>query len=235
MQDQHPIAFISKTLSPKIQLLLVYDRELLTVVYVVEKWYHYLSTHPFIIKTDQKSLKYLLEQRLSTPSQFNQLSKLMGLSYHIQYKKGRENNVADALSRASHGELLQLLVSSISIYLWELIKKEWEHAPVLVSIIQQQQQPDKPQKFKWQDGILKRKGKLVIGSTLQTKAIILEWLHSSPQGGHSRVRATEKMIKSLFYWKGMLKDIKAYVLKCEPCMRCKYETTTHPSCNTHKF
>lgn len=43
MQEQHLIALISKTLSPKNQLLSVYDRELLTAVYAVDKWYHYLS------------------------------------------------------------------------------------------------------------------------------------------------------------------------------------------------
>lgn len=49
-----------------------------------------------------------------------------------------------------------------------------------------------------------RKGKLVMGSSLQTRSIILEWLHASLVGGHSKVRATEKQIKALFCWKGML-------------------------------
>lgn len=26
----------------------------------------------------------------------------------------------------------------------------------------------------------------------------------------------------------MLKDIRAYILKCEPCLRCKYETLAQP-------
>lgn len=26
----------------------------------------------------------------------------------------------------------------------------------------------------------------------------------------------------------MLRDIKDYILRCEPCLRCKYETTTQP-------
>lgn len=46
----------------------------------------------------------------------------MGINYEIQYKKGKENSVADALSKATHGELLQMSVSSISLDLWGLIK-----------------------------------------------------------------------------------------------------------------
>lgn len=36
------------------------------------------------------------------------------------------------LSRATHVEILQMVVSSISTYLWELIKREWtqDHVPV---------------------------------------------------------------------------------------------------------
>lgn len=129
IQEKHPIAFISKKLSIKNQALSVYDKELLALMYAVEKWHSYLAIQPFVICTDQKSLCFLLEQRLSTPSQFGWLSKLMGMTYEIRYKKGCENTVAYALCRATHGELLQMTVSSISSELWECIKREWSEDP----------------------------------------------------------------------------------------------------------
>lgn len=129
MQDQHPIAYISKALSPKNHALSVYDKEMLALVHAVEKWHSYLAIEPFVIKTDQKSLHHLLEQKLSTPSQFGWLTKLMAMNYEIHYKKGKDNLIADALSRASHGEILQLSVSHVSSELWEMIKKEWEEGP----------------------------------------------------------------------------------------------------------
>lgn len=61
MQDKHPIAFISKSLGPKQQAMSIYERELLAIVYAVQKWGAYLAHGPFIIKTDQKSIKFLLE------------------------------------------------------------------------------------------------------------------------------------------------------------------------------
>ena len=54
---------------------------------------------PFIIKTDQQSPKYLLHQRIGTPLQQKWLSKLLGYAFVVEYKKGFENVVADALSR----------------------------------------------------------------------------------------------------------------------------------------
>lgn len=93
---------------------------------------------------------------------------------------------------------------------------------------QVQQRLSQHPKYKWAEGVLTRKGKLVVGSTLQTRAVILEWLQLSPVGGHLGVKATEKMIKSLFYWNGMLEDIKAYILRCMPCLSCKNENIASP-------
>ena len=54
---------------------------------------------PFIIKTNQQSLKYLLHQRISTPLQHKWLSELLGYAFVVEYNKGSENVKADALSR----------------------------------------------------------------------------------------------------------------------------------------
>ena len=68
---------------------------------------------PFIIKTDQKSLKPLLERKLTTPFQQPWLSKFVGFDYIIQYKSGSENVVADALSRVSSATLLLMAISHV--------------------------------------------------------------------------------------------------------------------------
>ena len=65
----------------------------------------YRTGHPYLlgnhlcIKTDHQSLKYFLEQRVSSPAQQKWVSKLMGYDYEITYKKGKDNLVTDALSR----------------------------------------------------------------------------------------------------------------------------------------
>lgn len=111
MQDDHPLAFISKALGPRTQTLPVYEKEYLAILLEVEQWRPYLLVKEFIIKTDQKSLVHLNNQRLHTAWQHKALTKLMGLSYTLVYKKGSDNSAADSLSRRPHDcpELLSLV------------------------------------------------------------------------------------------------------------------------------
>ena len=54
---------------------------------------------PFLVKTNQQSLKYILEQKIGTPAQQKWITKLLGYAFIVEYKKGKENVVANALSR----------------------------------------------------------------------------------------------------------------------------------------
>lgn len=49
MQDGHPLAFISRHLKGTQLHLSIYEKELLAVVFAVQKWRHYLLTGHFII------------------------------------------------------------------------------------------------------------------------------------------------------------------------------------------
>jgi hypothetical protein len=60
---------------------------------------NYFLGNKVIIKTDQRSLQYLGSQRLLEGIQHKLMLKLLEFDYSIQYKKGKENTVADALSR----------------------------------------------------------------------------------------------------------------------------------------
>lgn len=68
-QDLHLIAYLSKSLSPNHQLLPPYDREMMAILFAVKKWRPYLIGWPFKIITDHQTLKYLLEQRITTSAQ----------------------------------------------------------------------------------------------------------------------------------------------------------------------
>lgn len=61
--NSHPVAFYSQVLRQRNQLKLIYEKELMSIVMSVQKWRHYLLGRHFTIRTDQKSLKFLLERR----------------------------------------------------------------------------------------------------------------------------------------------------------------------------
>ena len=102
MQEGHPVAYVSKALGPRNQTLLVYEKEYLAILLVVEHWRQYLKLAPFVIKIDQRSLACLSEQRLHTKWPQKALTKMLGLQYSIEYKKGVDNTAADSLSRRPH-------------------------------------------------------------------------------------------------------------------------------------
>nr|GEW02776.1 peroxidase 64 [Tanacetum cinerariifolium] len=105
-QEEHPIAYFSKGFSPSNRFKSAYDRELLALVLAVQKWNHYLLGRHFLIRTDHYTLKFLLEQRITTEQQ-RLLLKLMPYDFSTSHKAGKENKGADALSRRPHsGELL---------------------------------------------------------------------------------------------------------------------------------
>lgn len=103
IQDHHPMAYLSQALNPKDQGLSTYEKELLALLLVVDKWRHYLQQNFFTVKTDHFSLKFLKDQRISTMLQHKGLTKLLGLNFDIQYRKGSKNSAADALSRKVSG------------------------------------------------------------------------------------------------------------------------------------
>jgi hypothetical protein len=72
---------------------------MLAILHVVDIWHPYLLGKCFQLKLDHHSLKYFLEQRISSPKQQKWVTKMLGYDYEIIYKKGKENVVVDALSK----------------------------------------------------------------------------------------------------------------------------------------
>ncbi|KAL5813526.1 hypothetical protein ACOSQ3_024280 [Xanthoceras sorbifolium] len=99
VQDKRPLAFISQALGPMKKAWSTYAREMLAVIHAVKVWRPYLMGRKFTIVTDQQALRYLLQQKMVTPEQQKFMVKLLGFEYDIVYQPGKENKVADALSR----------------------------------------------------------------------------------------------------------------------------------------
>ncbi|GKB03552.1 retrotransposon-related protein [Tanacetum coccineum] len=228
-QDGHPIAYLSKSLAPKHQSLSTYEKEFLAVLLALEKWRGYLLDKHFVIKTDHYSLKYLLDQRISTPAQMKWLPKLMGYDYEVIYKQGKDNAVADALSRRGDvGELLAISTTSVSTELYDRVVQSWVEDAHLQNIIADLKKGEIRKHYVLCNDQLLRKGKLVIGNNDSLRKDLLSYFHDGVIGGHSGVKATTHKICSVFYWKGLRKQVKQWVKDCLVCQKCKPDLSAYP-------
>ena len=67
MQGGHPIAFESRKLNKRERLKSTHDKEMLSIIHALTKWWQYLLGSKILMRTDHNSLQYLLQQHtLST-------------------------------------------------------------------------------------------------------------------------------------------------------------------------
>jgi hypothetical protein len=112
--------------------LAAYEQELIGLVQAVRHWRPYLWGRSFIIRTDHYSLKFLLDQRLSTIPQHTWVSKLFGYDFQVVFQPGKHNMAADALSRREEETATMHEISAISVtsfQLFEAFKEEAQHLP----------------------------------------------------------------------------------------------------------
>lgn len=82
-QSQHPIAYFCKALAIRGEAKSIYEEELMAIVLAIQKWRHYLIGHYFIVWTDQRSLRFILEQREVSTEYQKWVSKLLGYDFEI--------------------------------------------------------------------------------------------------------------------------------------------------------
>jgi len=203
------------------QVQSAYAREFYAITEAISKFRHYLLGHKFVIRTDQKSLRSLTEQTVNTPEQQNWLHKLLGYDFTIEYKPGRENAAADALSRS----FLMAITQNQSQLLHQIrdaVNENTELKEILQLCLQNQ--PPNPH-YSVADELLLWKGCLVIPKSHSLINTILHELHDTMIGGHSGYTRTLKRVAAQFYWPKMHVDIRQYVQQCLVCQQAKHDTT----------
>src|SRR3954471_3819595 len=98
-QGDGPLAYFSRPFAARHLKLAAYEQELIGLVQAVRHWRPYLWGRTFRVRMDHYSLKFLLDQRLSTVPRHQWIGKLFGFDFTVEYRPGRLNTVADALSR----------------------------------------------------------------------------------------------------------------------------------------
>lgn len=135
MQKRHHIAYISKSLSRKNQLLLEFQNQMLVILFTIKKMgvlpsessLHHENWSP------KSKASFRVENYYS--STISIVAKLIQYDYDIIYKKGKENVVTNALSRILRVEVNFLTTNILPFELLQKVEAFWGHDKYLKTII----------------------------------------------------------------------------------------------------
>nr|GEY94349.1 putative reverse transcriptase domain-containing protein [Tanacetum cinerariifolium]GEZ58921.1 putative reverse transcriptase domain-containing protein [Tanacetum cinerariifolium] len=99
MQREKIIAYASRQLKPHEENYTTHDFELGAVVFALKIWRHYPYSTKCTVFTEHKSLQHILDQKGLNMRQRRWLELLADYDCEIRYHPGKENVVADFLSR----------------------------------------------------------------------------------------------------------------------------------------
>jgi len=236
LQDDEPIAYASKSLSDAETRYACIERELLAIVFGVQRFHTYLYGRRFRVITDHKPLVMILDKPLTKapPRLQRMMLKLQGYNLELEYRPGKELSLPDTLSRLPNKDNNQTIDLDVRVNLVRFsddclarIHQETKDDPALsklTSVITQ----GWPQTIKelptilrpfWayrdelsvEDGIILKGERVVIPSSM--KAEILNQLHIAHQG----IEKTKLRARDSVYWNQMNNDIEKMIQNCPVC------------------
>ncbi|PHT78431.1 hypothetical protein T459_16483 [Capsicum annuum] len=220
MQEGHPIAFESRKLNEAERRYTVHEKEMTAIVHCLRTWRHYLLGAHFIVKTDNVATSYFQSQKKLSPKQARWQDFLAEFDYSLEYKPGKANVVADALSRKV---VLSALLSTTSCGVLDTIKEGMEHDPVAKQLLDLARK-GKTQKFWEEDGLLYTTGRRVyVPRWKNLRRLLIKEGHDTTWAGHPGQKRTMALLEAAYYWPRMRDDIEVYVRTCLVCQQDKVE------------
>ena len=200
-----PIAFFSRKMSQAQMRYSTFDRELLAIFTAVKDFDHFLITGPFTIYTDHKPLTHMFELKHPSPRQQRQLSYLSQFDCKVLYTAGKENVVADALSRCA-------AIVSAPLFPNEVLL---ENAPTTEDIDHFKDSVTVFNGIPF-DTSLSGVMRPIIAQALREKAFFA--MHNVH---HPGFRGTHDLLRTRVVWPFLQRDVKRWCKECTHCQSCK--------------
>ncbi|KAE8698135.1 pentatricopeptide repeat-containing protein [Hibiscus syriacus] len=215
MQERQPIAYFSEKLKGAQLNYSTYDKELLALVRALEVWQHYLLPKEFVIHTDHESLKWLNGQGKLNKRHARWVEFIESFPYIIKYKQGKDNIVADALSR----RYTRITRMHATVLGFAHIKELYPNDPDF-SEIYKQCVKGAFNKFYLVDGFLFRMNRLCIPQGSLREFLVHE-SHAGGLMGHFGIHKTLDMVMEHFFWPHMRKTVEKICASCITCKQAK--------------
>ena len=222
LQEGKPVAYFSEKLSGPMLNYSTYDKELYALVRTLETWQHYLWPKEFVIHSDHESLKHIRSQGKLNRRHAKWVEFIESFPYVIKHKKGKENVIADALSRR-YTLLTQL---DYKIFGLETIKEQYVHDDDFKDVLLQCKDGKAWNKFVVNDGFVFRANKLCIPAS-SVRLLLLQEAHGGGLMGHFGAKKTEDILADHFFWPKMRRDVERFVSRCTTCQKAKSRLNAH--------
>ncbi|KAF8045596.1 hypothetical protein N665_4651s0001 [Sinapis alba] len=221
MQEKRPIAYFSEKLGGATLNYATYDKELYALVRALQTWQHYLWPKEFVIHTDHESLKYLKGQNKLSKRHARWVEFIETFPYVIKYKQGKENIVADALSRR------YVLLNTLDAKLlgFEQIKEMYDTDSDFKDAYRSCEKFAVGHYFR-QDGFLFYDNRLCVPNCSLRDLFVRE-SHGGSLMGHFGVAKTLKVLQDHFFWPRMKRDVERICERCATCKQAKSKVQSH--------
>lgn len=208
------IAYFSKKLSSTQRKYAATEKECLAVLMAVENFRHYVEGTTFTVITDAKSITWLFTITAANGNSrlLRWALKLQSFDFSIQYRKGKDNVLADCLSRI---ESIQVVDSQYA----DLRTKISSH-------------PDQFKEFKLISGKIFK----FVHNTARIEDKRFLWKYYPPENerreiikgvhdpAHLGYEKTIAKLKEKYFWPRMALETKQF---CKTCLLCKTSKSTN--------
>lgn len=252
LQNNHPIGFVSRSLTKSEQMYSQIEKELLAISFAVAKFHYYIYGREVSVQSDHKPLEAIFKKNLNNVSPRLQrlLLKLAGYDLNVCFTPGSQLHIADFLSRAPITEnvlvsgntdvkVVHSLASQAPVS--DAKKEEFRKATENDSILKEVKHyvlnhwPEfgklpphlkhyyrLKQNIKVDEGLLFLNKKIIVPNSL--KHSMLHLIHE----GHLGINKCKRRARECLYWKGMASDIEHYIKECHACAKFSCANAKEP-------
>ncbi|KAG4040809.1 hypothetical protein PC123_g23656 [Phytophthora cactorum] len=239
----------SRQLKPAERNYPVHDKEHLAMKYALAKFRVYLlGSGPFVVYTDHASLRTAVKSPHISQRMARWLSFFAEYDFRVEYKPGRLNVVADALSRrpdyaVKTADANRIGVESVSAPSSSLIgdvkaayasdadaKQLLSYALAPSDEARRRLAPHlraRAHRYRVLEGLLLYSAvdddviRVVVPNNYDLRMRIMYKYHDAPTAGHPGRERTYVLLTRDFYWNHQCKWVRKYVRACEVCQRVK--------------
>ena len=216
-----PLAFFSQKLRPPETKYTAFDWEFIDLYLGIRHFWYFLEGRCFTAFTDHKPLTCALSKSTEPLSarQQHQLAYISEFTTDVQHMQGKENLVADAVSRAT--------IDKVQLGVDYMVMASAQQKDVGVQAYCQSSETH----FQLKDiafgdhgatllcNVLSGQARPIVPSSWRRK--VFDFVHNL---SHPSIRSTRKVISSKFIWTGLQRQVEVWAKECFACQAAKIQT-----------